>query len=126
VPIVTASALTGKRVRKTLEVAREVQDQRTRRIATAEVNQVLGELLQHKQPPQGGRGDVKIYYGSQVATAPPQFVLWTNRPEDVKTSYVRYLSNGFRAAWGFGGAPIRIRLRRRGEEAGRSRGRRNR
>ncbi len=115
VPIVTTSALSGKRVRKVLEVARAVQRERSRRIPTAEVNRVLQALVGRKQPPQGGRGDVRIYYGSQVATEPPRFVLWSNRPEDLRAPYVRYLSNGFRREWGFEGSPIRIRPRRRGD-----------
>ena len=119
VPILTASALTGKRVRKALELAREVQAQRTRRIPTAEVNRVLGALTARKQPPQGGRGDVRIRYGSQVATAPPRFVLWVNRPKDLQRTYLRYLANGFREAWGFLGSPIRISTRAPREEGDR-------
>lgn len=116
VPIVTTSALSGKRVPRAMELVRRVQTERTRRVPTAEVNRVLGDLLARKQPPQGGRGDVRIYYGSQVSTAPPLFVLWSNRPQDVKPTYLRYLSNGFRREWGFDGSPIRLRLRRRGAE----------
>jgi GTP-binding protein len=115
VPIVTVSALSGQRVRKVLEMATAVQESRRQRIATAEVNRVLNELLKRRQPPQGGRGDVRVYYGSQVAVEPPMFVLWCNRPKDLKEHYVRYLQAGFRAAWGFEGSPIRIKLKRRTE-----------
>ncbi|MDT8435295.1 MAG: ribosome biogenesis GTPase Der [Gemmatimonadota bacterium] len=115
VPMLTASALSGQRVRKAVDIAREVAATRGRRIPTAEVNRVLGELTRRRQPPQGGRGDVKLFYGSQVAAAPPRFVLWSNRPADVKSNYLRYLSNGFRAAWGFEGSPLRIAVRKRPE-----------
>jgi GTP-binding protein len=113
VPIVAASALTGRRVRTALELALEVQENRLRRIPTAEVNRVLGELTARRQPPQGGRGDVRIYYGSQVGVAPPSFVLFANRPRELADHYVRYLENGFRDAWDFEGTPIRIRVRQR-------------
>jgi GTP-binding protein len=115
VPIITTSALSGKRVQKVLELTRDAQAERARRIPTAEVNRVLRALIARKQPPQGSRGDVRIYYGSQVGAEPPLFVLWSNRPQDLKTSYVRYISNGFRREWGFQGTPIRIRTRRRGD-----------
>jgi len=115
VPIVTTSALSGRRVQKVLDVAREVQHERLRRIPTADVNRVIRALVGRKQPPQGGRGDVRIYYGSQVDVEPPLFVLWSNRPKDLKTSYVRYVSNGFRREWGFHGSPIRISVRQRSE-----------
>lgn len=116
VPIITVSALSGKRVRKVIDIARSVQEQRRKRIPTAEVNRVLGSLLSRKQPPQGARGDVRIYYGSQVATEPPEFVLFANRPREIPDSYLRYLSNGFRQAWSFEGSPLRLRPRQRREE----------
>ncbi|MDX1579360.1 MAG: ribosome biogenesis GTPase Der, partial [Gemmatimonadota bacterium] len=115
VPIVTASAKTGQRVRKVVEIALEVQAERARRIPTAEVNDVLRTLVERRQPPQGGRGDVRLFYASQVAASPPLFVVWTNRPQDVKEHYVRYLTAGFRDAWGFEGSPVRIKLKKRSE-----------
>lgn len=116
VPIVTTSAMSGKRVRRVLEVAHDVQAARERRVATSEVNRVLRRLVERQQPPQGARGDVKILYGSQVATRPPTFVVWVNRPSDLAESYIRYLHNGFREEWGFEGAPLRIRTRARDEQ----------
>ncbi len=113
VPIVTTSALTGKRVRKLLDMAQEVHAERGRRIQTAEVNRVLQKLVGAHNPPQSNRGEVKLLYGSQVSTAPPVFIIWCNRPKDIADSYVRYLANGFRREWGFTGTPIRIRLRER-------------
>ena len=117
VPIITCSALTGKRVRKVIDFALDVQERRAERVPTAEVNRVLRDLVARRQPPQGGRGDVRLLYGSQVASSPPLFVLWSNRPQDLKEHYVRYLVAGFREAWGFEGSPIRIKLRRRSERA---------
>ncbi|MFQ5746450.1 MAG: ribosome biogenesis GTPase Der [Gemmatimonadota bacterium] len=116
VPILTTSALSGKRVHRALQLALRVREEREKRIPTAEVNRVLEELVRARHPPQGSRGEVRLYYGSQVATAPPLFVVWANRPEDIAAPYVRYLTNGFRRAWSFEGSPIRIKVRRRGEE----------
>ncbi len=113
VPIVTASARTGLRVRKVLDLARGVQENRRRRIQTSEVNEVLRRLLEQRQPPQGASGDVRIYYGTQAASGPPLFVLWANRPEEVAGHYVRYLENGFREEWDFRGTPVRLKLRER-------------
>ena len=115
VPIVTSSALTGQRVRRVVEVALQVKENREKRIPTAEVNQVLQQLVERRQPPQGGRGDVRLFYASQVATAPPLFVIWSNRPKDLKEHYVRYLTAGFREAWGFEGSPVRIKLKKRSD-----------
>ena len=114
VPIVTASALTGQRVRKGLELALEVQENRRRRIPTSEVNEVLEELLAHRQPPQGRSGDVRIYYATQAAVEPPLFVLFANRPSELAGHYVRYLENRFRERWNFEGTPIRMKVKKRG------------
>lgn len=116
VPLITTSALSGKRVRKVLELAKRVQVERMKRIPTAEVNRLLSALMARKQPPQGARGDIRIYYASQVSTGPPEFVLWMNRPNELKDSYLRFLSNGFRREWGFEGSPLRLRPRKRREE----------
>jgi GTPase len=116
VPIVFTSALTGQRVTRTLEMILAVQEQRQRRVSTHEVNDVLHALVTRTKPPHFHGHPVRFLYGTQVSVAPPTFVLWSNHPEAVPESYQRYLMNGFRAAWGFLGAPLRINLRRREEE----------
>jgi GTPase len=116
VPIVFTSALTGQRVSRTLEMILAVQEQRQRRVSTHEVNDVLHALVTRTKPPHFHGHPVRFLYGTQVSVTPPTFVLWSNHPEAVPESYQRYLMNGFRAAWGFLGAPLRINLRRREEE----------
>ena len=118
VPIITVSALSGKRVRKVVDLAKQVQAERLKRIPTAEVNRLLTALMARKQPPQGARGDIRIYYASQVSIEPPEFILWMNRPKELRDSYLRFLSNGFRREWGFEGSPLRLRPRQRREERG--------
>jgi GTP-binding protein len=116
VPVLFTSALTGQRVHKVSELILETQEQRMRRISTHEVNDVLRALVTRTKPPAHHGNPVKILYGTQVAVAPPTFVLWVNHPDGVTESYQRYLQNGFRAAWSFSGVPLRIELRRRGED----------
>ena len=57
--------------------------------------------------------EVKLYYASQVAVAPPIFALVSNRPDDLAEHYQRYLIKGFREAWDFAGVPIRLRINAR-------------
>ena len=113
VPIVTTSAKSGQRVKKAVETALHVNQERAKRISTSEVNKVLQALVRRTQPPQGARGDVRLPYGSQVASSPPLFVLWSNRPQDLKEHYVRYLKAGFREAWCFEGSPVHIKLKKK-------------
>ncbi|MBW3628163.1 MAG: ribosome biogenesis GTPase Der [Gemmatimonadetes bacterium] len=117
VPVLFTSAVTGQRVQKALDLVLEVQAARTRRVATHEVNEVLRELVAHARPPHQQGHPVKLYYGTQVAVKPPTFVLWSNIPDALPPSYLRYLQNGFRKAWGFLGAPLKLNLRRRGEDS---------
>jgi GTPase len=112
-PFVYVSAMTGQRVRQLLDLILEVADERERRVGTAEVNRVLEALVQRNQPPQQGGQEVKILYGSQIGTAPPTFAIVANAPESLSEAYRRFLANGFRAAWGFPGVPIRLKLRRK-------------
>jgi GTP-binding protein len=111
VPFVFMSALTGQRVRKTLDLILEVHAERAQRIDTHEVNEAL-EALTRRQPPPHHRGrPVKIKYATQVTSAPPAFALFCNYPKEVPAHYIRYLHNGFRERWPFMGSPIRLRMR---------------
>jgi len=113
VPFIFTSALTGQRVTRVLDTLLEVESERHKRITTAQVNDVLGELVSRRQPPQASGREVKLLYATQVETAPPTIAVFGNHPELVQEHYVRYLHNGFREAWGFRGSPLRVVLRRR-------------
>jgi GTP-binding protein len=117
VPILFLSALTGQRVRKTLDLVLQVQEQRLRRIDTHEVNEAVRELVGRQPPPHSRGRPVKIRYATQVAVAPPTFLLFSNLPGEVPEHYIRYVHNGFRERWGFSGVPIRIRLRASAKES---------
>lgn len=113
VPFLFASAKTGLRVTKVLDVIVEVAAERTKRITTSEVNDRLGQLVARLQPPQASGREVRLMYATQVDVAPPTFAVFGNHPDLVAEHYVRYLHNGFRESWGFKGNPMRILLRRK-------------
>jgi GTP-binding protein len=112
-PIVTLSALTGKRVSRVLPTVMEVFREYTRRIATAVVNQVLDQAVKHHEPPHVGRRALKFYYATQVESAPPTFVVFCNYPGSIHFSYQRYLINHFREALELHRVPIKLVFRRR-------------
>ena len=116
VPMVFVSALSGQRVTKVLDHVIDVAEARKKRVSTRMVNEVLKEL-QIRQPPPHYRGfPVKLIYATQAETQPPTFVIFVNHPKALPESYLRYIHNGFREAWGFRGTPLRIRLRARREQ----------
>ncbi|MDH3207294.1 MAG: ribosome biogenesis GTPase Der [Gemmatimonadota bacterium] len=111
VPIVFASALSGQRVRKCLDLVLDVEAERQRRIETHEVNEVLAKIVGRQPPPHFRGRPVKVKYATQASVAPPTFAIFTNYPKAIPEHYIRFLHNGFREAWSFMGAPIRLRLR---------------
>jgi len=100
------SALTGQRVEKILDLVNTSAEQNKRRISTAVINEVLARW--HTPPTTRGGRQGKIYYGTQVSTAPPTIVLFVNDPELFGDSYRRYIERQFRESLGFTGTPIRL------------------
>ncbi len=115
-PIMYVSALTKKRIFQLLDIVNFVAEQHHRRVDTAELNQVLNEAMMLNPLPGGGGKKIKILYGTQVRVAPPTFVFFSNRPEMVHFTYLRYLENALRKNFGFEGTPIRLLLRQNTEK----------
>lgn len=113
VPVLFISAKTGKRVRKVLPLALQVQEERLVRLSTSQLNKVLNRAQDiHPAPSRAGR-QLRIYYSTQVRSAPPTFMLYVNDPSLAHFSYLRYLENRLREAYPFIGTPIRLVLRPR-------------
>ncbi len=112
-PLVFVSAITGQRVGKAIDVALEVQETRSTRVPTGELNRLVMESVSKHAPPSKRGKRLKIYYATQVGTAPPRFIFFVNDPELVHFSYQRYLENQLRESLGFAGSPLRMAFRRR-------------
>lgn len=112
-PLVFVSATSGQRVKQAIDVALDVQQARSIRIPTGELNRLVGDVVARHAPPSKRGKRLKIYYATQIGVAPPSFVFFVNDPELVHFSYERYLENQLREAYGFEGSPLRISFRRR-------------
>jgi GTP-binding protein len=109
VPLVYVSAVTGQRVYDLIDTALAVAEKRGQRVQTSTLNDVLQAALKQKHPPSTSSGAfVKIKYATQVRTAPPVFVFFANHPEEVRTSYRRYLEGELREAFGYEGVPLTL------------------
>ena len=108
VPIVYISALTGQRVKQVLPTALQVQEERLVRLSTSQINKILQKALTHHPPPSKNGKHLKIYYGTQVRTDPPTFLVFVNDPKLLHFTYKRFLENRFRDEYGFLGTPIRL------------------
>jgi GTP-binding protein len=115
-PILFISALTGQRVKKVLESVTHVSEQAKKRISTSPLNKHFRTWVEKFPPPLYKNRNVKMNYVTQVSTAPPSFVIYTNIPEGIHFSYERYLLNQMRQAFGFEGVPVRLLFRRKTKE----------
>ena len=93
-----------------------VAEQNAKRIPTAVLNQVINEAIAIVQPPTDKGKRLKIFYGTQVSTRPPTFVLFVNNKELFHFSYERYLVNQIRKEFGLEGTPVRIIAREKHEK----------
>ena len=117
-PRIYISAKTGQRLDKLFDLVDRVYENAQRRISTGLLNDCLRDAVTAVEPPSDKGRRLKIFYGSQVAVAPPTFVLFVNSKPLMHFSYQRYLENFFRKSFDFSGTPIRILIRERGEEKG--------
>ena len=110
------SARTGQRIGKLFEVLDMVIENQTLRIQTGVLNEILAEAVALQQPPSDKGKRLKIFYMTQVAVRPPTFVFFVNDKELMHFSYVRYLENRIRDAFGFRGTSLKFIVRERGEK----------
>lgn len=110
-PVLFISAKTGRRVERLFDMIKHVADQNSMRITTGMLNEVLSDAFMRVQPPSDKGKRLKIYYGTQVSTRPPSFVLFVNEKKLAHFSYIRYLENRLRETFGFEGTPIRFMIR---------------
>lgn len=116
VPILFISAKTGQRVDQVLPLALRVQEERLARLTTSRINQVIQKAQDmHAHPSRAGR-PLKMFYGTQVRSDPPTFMIYVNDPTLMHFSYLRYLENQIREEHGFLGTPIRIVMKGRREK----------
>ena len=111
-PVLFVSALNGKNVRRVFEAVERVARERWRRITTGEMNRFL-KRVDFERASVPARNQVKIYYMTQSAVAPPTFILFTDRDVKLHFSYQRFLENQIREAFTFEGTPIWIKAHAR-------------
>ncbi|MDR3250790.1 MAG: ribosome biogenesis GTPase Der [Tannerella sp.] len=111
-PVLFISATTKQRIFKVLEKAKEVYDNRQRRVPTAKLNEVMLPIIDKTPPPAWKGKYVKIKYITQLPGGSiPSFVFFCNLPQWVKEPYRRFLENKMRENWDFTGTPIQVFMR---------------
>jgi GTP-binding protein len=113
VPIIFTSVLTKQRIFKAMETAIEVYNNRTRKVSTSKLNEVLLPIIEKTPPPSIKGKYIKIKYITQLPTHYPSFAFFCNLPQYVKEAYQRFLENKIRENWNFSGVPMRVYFRKK-------------
>ena len=115
--IMYISAQTGQRLKQIYDRIDMVIENQNLRVATGVLNEIIMEAVAMQQPPSDKGKRLKLYYATQVAVKPPSFVLFVNDKELMHFSYIRYLENKIREAFGFRGTSLKFFVReRKGKE----------
>ncbi|MDR6301840.1 ribosome biogenesis GTPase Der [Mesonia maritima] len=113
VPIVFISVLNKQRIFKAIETAVEVYKNRSKKIKTRKLNDIMLPIIEHNPPPATKGKYVKIKFCTQLPTPTPQFAFFCNLPQYVKDPYKRFLENKLRKEFDFTGVPISVYMRKK-------------
>ncbi|MGQ9846271.1 MAG: ribosome biogenesis GTPase Der [Bacteroidales bacterium] len=111
VPIIFASVHEKQRIYKILEKAKEVYENRKRRISTHQLNEFILDLVEKNPPPAYKGKYIKVKYVTQLPTPYPSFALFCNLPQYIREPYKRFIENNIREKFNFEGCPIEIYFR---------------
>lgn len=110
-PILTISALDGTRVDRIFPLCLRIEEERTKRIPTHKLNELIERISAENPPRFHGGGTGKMYYMTQTGVRPPTFTLFVNKAAYFHRSYVRYINNQVRNMFTFEGTAVKIALR---------------
>lgn len=113
VPIIFISAKEKTRIFKAIEVALQVYENRSKKVPTSQLNDVILKAVQTHHAPVVRGHPIKIKYVTQLPTAVPSFAFFCNFPDDIKTPYKNYLENQLREHFDFTGVPVRLFFRKK-------------
>jgi ribosome-associated GTPase EngA len=111
-PIIFGSALTKQRILKVMDTAKEVYQNKKRKVSTSKLNEVLLPIIEKTPPPANKGKYIKIKYITQLPnTQVPSFAFFCNLPQWIKEPYKRFIENRIRENWNFTGTPINVFFR---------------
>ncbi len=113
VPILFISVTEKQRIFKSIEAALQVFENRHRKVATSQLNDIMLKAIEAYHPPVVRGNSVKIKYVTQLPTHTPSFAFFCNYPDDIKTPYKNYLENKLRENFDFSGVPVRLFFRKK-------------
>ncbi len=113
IPIIFASVLTKQRIFQVIEKAVEVFENKTKKVSTSQLNEVMLREIEHYPPPSMKGKHIQIKYITQVKARFPSFAFFCNLPQYIQGSYERFLENKLREHFSFEGVPVRLIFRKK-------------
>jgi GTP-binding protein len=113
IPVIFASALNKQRIFQVVEKAVEVYKNKTKKIPTSKLNELLLADIDRNPPPTTKGKFIQIKYVTQVQARFPSIAFFCNHPQYIQPSYLRFLENKIRSHFDFEGVPVRIILRKK-------------
>ena len=113
VPIIFTSVTEKQRIFKAVEAAMKVYHNKTKKIATSKLNDVMLEIISNYPPPATKGKHIKIKYATQLPGRSPMFAFFCNLPQYIKDPYRRIVENKLRENFDFTGVPIQIFFRQK-------------
>ncbi|SFB89374.1 GTP-binding protein [Zunongwangia mangrovi] len=113
VPIIFMSVLNKQRIYKAIETAVKVYENRSKKVKTRELNDIMLPIIENNPPPAYKGKFVKIKFCTQLPTPQPQFAFFCNLPQYVRDPYKRYIENKLREEFDFKGVPIAVYFRKK-------------
>lgn|SRR5690606_26253832 len=113
VPIIFTSVVEKQRIFKVVETAMEVYRNKTKKIPTSKLNEVMLDIIENYPPPALKGKYIKIKYATQLPGKTPMFAFFCNLPQYIKDPYKRFIENKLRENFGFTGVPIQIYFRQK-------------
>jgi GTP-binding protein len=113
-PIIFISALTKQRIYKLIDLCKKVQEERTKKIPTSELNDTILQEIEKNPPPSSPTGkEIRIKFINQVGDYYPIFLFFSNYPKHIPDHYRRFLERTIRRIYGFEGVPITVSFRQK-------------
>lgn len=115
-PVIFISAQEKTRIHKIIDIAKEIQARREKRISTSKLNKTLIDIFENTPPPAVRGYDLRINYVTQVGTEPPLFTLFLNQPQLLPDSYKRFIERQIRENFDLEGTPISLLFRKKNKK----------
>ncbi|WP_185877586.1 ribosome biogenesis GTPase Der [Blattabacterium cuenoti] len=112
-PILFISAKNKYNVHKIIPLSFKIKEKSTIRLKTNILNKIMLPIIKNNPPLSYKNKLITIKYCTQLPSNIPKFVFFSNFPQYIKKSYVRFIENKIRYHFNFKGIPIKIFFRKK-------------